>query len=398
MARIHFRNRQGQRLSGELELPPGGTFRATALFAHCFTCTKNSKAARYITRTLAERGIAVLRFDFTGLGESEGDFAETTFASNVTDIEDAAQWLGSELGAPQLLIGHSLGGAAVLAAAVRLQGVRAVATISAPADPAHILSHLGGSLEQIEKEGKAEVQLGVQKVCIGRQFIEDVRSQSIEDQLQQLRAALLVMHSPRDTIVGIEHAERIYRHARHPKSFVSLDRADHLLADEDDARFAAEVIDAWARRYLVLEPVEASEGARVLGRRDHGFLCAVQAGTHRLIADEPKSHDGTDRGPDPYRFLAASLGSCTVMTLNMYARHKGWPVERVVCEVVHDRVHAEDCEGCESGARKIDRLTRRIAIEGELDEAQRRRMIEIADRCPVHRTLSGEIRIETVAG
>jgi len=398
MSKIRFRNRSGLELAGDLELPAGGIWRATALFAHCFTCTRNLKAARNITRSLAGAGFAVLRFDFTGLGESEGDFADTDFSSNLDDLEDAAAWMAEKLDAPQLLVGHSLGGAAVLAVAERLESVRAVATLGAPARVEHILKHFGDDLETIEREGSAEVRLAGRPFRIRRDFVEDARSHSIEDRLRRLRRALLVMHSPFDDTVGIDDAQQIFTAALHPKSFVSLDHADHLLSDEADSRYAGQVISTWASRFLELGSPEPIDHVEVLGRTDDRFLCRVQAGRHALVADEPEANGGRDLGPDPYDYLASALGSCTVMTLNMYARRKGLPVERVRCEVSHDRIHAKDCEACEKDQGQVDRFTRMIQIEGDLDEDQRTRMLEIADRCPVHRTLENEIRIETRRG
>jgi putative redox protein len=395
MSRILFNNRTGLELAGTLELPPGGIWQATAIFAHCFTCTRNIKAARNITRALAEAGFAVLRFDFTGLGESEGDFADTTFSSNLDDLEDAAAWMDEHYAAPQLLVGHSLGGAAVLAVAERLESVRAVATLAAPADPDHVLQQLGNNLDEIERNGSAEVQLAGRPFRIRNDFIADARNHSLESRLHKLRRALLTMHAPKDRTVSIDNAQRIFAAALHPKSFVSLDDADHLLSREADSRYAGQVIAVWASRFLQFGVPEPSAGARVTGRTQDKFLCRVQAGPHAMLADEPADHGGDDLGPDPYRFLAASLGSCTVMTLNLYARHKGLSVDRVSCDVIHDRIHVEDCEGCEKTGGKVDRLIRTITIEGGLDDAQRERMLEIADRCPVHRTLENEIRVET---
>ncbi|MFU8876676.1 MAG: alpha/beta fold hydrolase [Wenzhouxiangellaceae bacterium] len=395
MTKIRFSNRDGIELTGNLEYPPGGAWQATALFAHCFTCTRNIKAARNITRALARAGFAVLRFDFTGLGESEGDFADTTFSSNLDDLEDAAGWMAEHLQAPQLLVGHSLGGAAVLAVAERLESVRAVATLAAPASAAHVLDQFGADLETIESEGSAEVQLAGRPFRIRKDFVEDARKHDFEDRLRKLRRALLVMHSPTDKTVSIENAQKIFAAALHPKSFVSLDDADHLLSSERDSDYAGAVIAAWARRFLELREGDEITGVRVSGRTRDKFLNRVQAGRHELLADEPADHGGDDLGPDPYQYLAAALGSCTVMTLNMYARHKGLEVERVSCEVSHDRIHAEDCEDCEKSSGKVDRLTRVIEIEGGLSEDERRRMLEIADRCPVHRTLENEIRVES---
>lgn len=395
MPRIHFDSRAGHRLTGSIELPPGGHWKATALFAHCFTCGRNIRAAREIGSALAEAGFAVLRFDFTGLGESEGEFADTTFSSNLDDLEDAANWLAEKLAAPQLLVGHSLGGTAALAVAERLDSVRAVATLAAPASPEHVLKQFGDGLERIEGEGSAEVELAGRSFRIRRDFIEDARSQNLGPRLGRLRRALLVMHAPGDILVPVSEAETIFTGAMHPKSFVSLDDADHLLSRKEDANCAGGVIAAWASRFLQLPTAQAMDGVRVAGRTADQFLCSVEAGAHLIVADEPREHGGTDRGLDPYRFLATALGACTVMTLNMYARRKKLPVERVTCDVTHRKIHADDCEDCEAKAGKLDELTRSIRIEGELEEGVRERMLEIADRCPVHRTLEGEIRIRS---
>ena len=395
MSKIQFTTRQGLTLTGTLELPPGGEWQATVLFAHCFTCTRNIRAARDITRALAGAGFAVLRFDFTGLGESEGDFADTSFSSNLDDLEDAAGWLAEHLAAPQLLLGHSLGGTAVLAVAERLKSVRAVATLGAPASPVHVLEQFGEGLERIEAEGAAEVSLGGRSFRVRRDFVADARDHDLAGRLRRLRRALLVLHSPVDEIVPIAQAQEIFIAALHPKSFVSLDDADHLLSRGVDSQYAGKVIAAWASRFLELIAPEPIEGVRVAGRTADNFLCSVQAGSHHLIADEPADHGGGGLGPDPYQFLATALGACTVMTLNMYARHKKLPVTRVSCDVRHRKMHAKDCEDCETKEGHISELSRSIAIEGELDEAQRRRMLEIANRCPVHRTLEGEIKIRS---
>ncbi|NND43831.1 MAG: OsmC family protein [Xanthomonadales bacterium] len=397
----NFDNARGDTLAAVLHRPDAGPVRACAVFAHCFTCTKNVKAAVIIARALAEEGIAVLRFDFTGLGQSEGEFESTHFSSNVQDLVDAAAHLEAEFEAPALLVGHSLGGTAVLAAAHQLDSVRAVATIGSPADAEHVLHLLGSDLETIESEGDAEVELAGRPFRIRRDFVEDVRSQSVRDGIRELRRALLIMHSPVDELVPVEEAARIYTSALHPKSFVSLDDADHLLSREADARYAANVLAAWAARYLgeqlVAPPAASHEpgSVSVAARAEHGFLCSVNADGHLLIADEPSSHGGSDRGPTPYDFLAAALGTCTAMTLNMYARRKEWVLEQVDVAVSHDRVHAKDCEDCDSEDGQVHLLRRRIGLRGELDEAQRSRLLEIADKCPVHKTLEGEIKVRS---
>lgn len=391
MSRTRFTNRDGIVLTGNLELPPGGHYQATAVFAHCFTCGRDVRAAREITRALATAGFAVLRFDFTGLGESQGDFADTTFSSNLDDLEDAAKHLAERLEAPQLLVGHSLGGTAVLAVAERLESVRAIATVAAPSTPTNVLKHFDGHLDEIRETGSAEVDLAGRTFRIRRDFVEDAQSHDLEARLAGLDRALLVLHSPLDRVVSVDHAQRIFTAARHPKSFVSLDQADHLLGRSQDARYAAGVIAAWAGRFLDIDRPAEEAGVLVTGRTEDGFLCRLQAGGHELLADEPADVGGEDQGPDPYEYLAAALGSCTVMTLNMYARHKKLAVERVACRVRHRRIHADDCEACETDSGKLDELSREIEIEGNVDESTRQRMLEIADRCPVHRSLSAEI-------
>ena len=395
MSRIEFPTRSGLSLAGTLELPPGGNWQATALFAHCFTCGRDIRAARTITRALAAQGFAVLRFDFTGLGESEGDFADTSFSSNLDDLEDAAAWLAEHLAGPQLLLGHSLGGTAVLAVAERIASVRAVATLGAPGSPEHVLKQFGDDLETIGSQGSAEVSLGGRNFHIRRDFIDDAREHELATRLRALRRALLVMHSPVDTIVSIDQAQQIFIAAMHPKSFVSLDDADHLLSREADARYAADVVAAWAARFLESAEVSRDDAVLIRGRTADRFTCSVQTGPHRLIADEPASSGGAALGPDPYAYLCASLGACTVMTLNMYARHKKLPIERVSCEVSHQRIHLEDCEDCEASERRVDELSRVISIEGDVSEAQQQRLLEIADRCPIHLTLEGRIQVRS---
>ena len=386
----------GARLAARLDRAEGPHL-ATALFAHCFTCSKDIAAARRIAARLAAMGIAVLRFDFTGLGHSEGEFANTTFTSNVGDLAAAARYLHGRDMAPGLLIGHSLGGAAVLKAAGEIESVRAVVTINAPFDPGHVTRNFSDALPRIRAEGAAEVDLGGRPFRIGRDFVEDISAESLAPAIASLRAALLVLHAPRDTIVGIDNATRIFSAARHPKSFVTLDDADHLISRQRDADYAAEVIAAWSSRYLYLKPADPPPGApegivRVSEADPGGFLQDVQSGPHHhLLADEPESHGGSDRGMSPYGFLAAGLGACTSMTIRMYARRKGWPLAHVSVDVSHAKVHARDTEG---GGR-IDEFTRVIRLEGDLDAGQRARLLEIADKCPVHRTLEASATIRT---
>lgn len=395
--RITFPGHSGDTLSARLDLPEGPHL-ATALFAHCFTCSKDIPAARRIAARLASMGIAVLRFDFTGLGHSKGEFANTTFTSNVGDLTAAAAYLERRGMAPSLLIGHSLGGAAVLKAAGDMTGIKAVVTIGAPFDPGHVTHNFADALEDIQTKGKAQVDLGGRPFTIGKAFVEDVQAQALAPAIRDLRAALLVMHAPRDAVVGIENATNIFISARHPKSFVTLDDADHLVTQARDAEYAAEVIAAWVARYLDLAPpappIGAPEGiVRVSEADPAGFLQDVQAGPHHLRADEPLAYGGTNRGPSPYGLLAAGLGACTSMTLRMYARRKGWPLKHVSVDVSHDKVHAQDAGT--PNAANIDLFRRRITVTGDLDAEQRLKLLEIADKCPVHKTLEASSRVET---
>ena len=398
--RFTFPGHDGGDLAARLDLPEGPVL-ATALFAHCFTCGKDIAAARRISARLAAAGIAVLRFDFTGLGHSQGEFENTSFSSNVADLARAAAALEGRGMAPSLLIGHSLGGAAILRAAGSIPSAKAVATIGAPFEPGHVTQNFGdGAVAGIRAKGAAEVMLGGRPVRIGRGFVEDVTGARLEDAVAGLDRALLVLHAPRDEVVGLENATRIFLAAKHPKSFVTLDDADHLVSREADATYAADVIGAWASRYLDLRPPAPPPGApegvtRVSEADPNGFLQDVVAarGRHHIHADEPESYGGTDGGMTPYQLLAASLGACTSMTIRMYARRKGWPLEGVTVDVTHDRMHAQDAPS--NGAERIDRFRRTVALTGRLDAKQREKLLEIADKCPVHRTLEGGAVVET---
>jgi len=398
--RLTFAGHDGNQLAARLDLPEGPHL-ATALFAHCFTCSKDIPAARRIAARLAGAGIAVLRFDFTGLGHSGGEFENTSFTSNVRDLERAAEALAARGMAPGLLIGHSLGGAAMLAAARGIESVRAVVTIGAPFDPGHVTHNFAGALDRIAEDGAAEVMLGGRPIRIGHDFVRDVQAETLRDKIAGLGRALLVMHAPRDAMVGIENAAEIFRAAKHPKSFVTLDDADHLITDADDAEYAAGIIAAWATRYLDLTPPVAPPGApegvvRVSEADPRGFLQDVNVGpSHHVLADEPVAYGGTGRGLSPYGFLAAGLGACTSMTIRMYARRKGWPLDHVSVDICHDKVHAQDADSRTEA--KVDRFIRVIRLEGALDAEQHARLMEIADRCPVHRTLGQSAVIETRA-
>jgi uncharacterized OsmC-like protein/fermentation-respiration switch protein FrsA (DUF1100 family) len=393
------------RLAARLDLPEGRP-RAFALFAHCFTCTQNVFAATRIAQGLTRHGIAVLRFDFTGLGASEGEFANTNFSSNVGDLLSAADWLRAELEAPKLLIGHSLGGAAVLAAAKFVPEALAVCTISAPAEPSHVTRLFQPAVAEIEEKGEAEVLLAGRPFRIRKQFLEDIEAHKLAEDIAGLGRPLLVFHSPLDQIVGIDNASRIFGAAKHPKSFVSLGDADHLLSRREDAAYVADVIAAWGERYLgpgeavaeAEQPALAEmDGAVVVSEAGTGRFAQVVSvrGRHTLAADEPITFGGTDTGPDPYEYLMAGLGACTSMTIRMYADHKGLPLDGVRVTLRHDKVHAEDCADCETKQGMLDRIDREIELAGPLDEAARAKLLEIADKCPVHRTLHSEVWIET---
>jgi putative redox protein len=397
--RMTFTGYSGEPLAARLDLPVGPVL-ATALFAHCFTCSKDIPAARRISARLNNAGIAVLRFDFTGLGHSGGEFENTSFSSNIADLVLAAEALAARNMAPALLIGHSLGGAAVLRAARKISSARAVVTIGAPFDPGHVTHNFGDALEKIETDGVAEVTLGGRAIRIGKRFVDDVRAENLADDIANLHRALLVLHAPGDMTVGIENAAQIFSAAKHPKSFVTLDNADHLISKPEDAEYAAEVIAAWVTRYLDLKPPApppgAPEGIVCVSEADpDGFLQDINSGPdHRVLADEPLAYGGTNRGMSPYGFLSAGLGACTSMTIRMYARRKGWPLEHIQVCVNHDKVHAQDAKSGAGG--KADTFTRKIFLTGDLSPEQRAKLLEIANKCPVHRTLEQSAKVVTV--
>jgi putative redox protein len=399
-AMIRFPGALGSPLAARLDLPSSAPI-AFALFAHCFTCSKDTLAASRISGALTSHGIGVLRFDFTGLGGSEGEFANTNFSSNIADLVAAAEWLGQHHQAPQILIGHSLGGAAVLAAAHKIAAARAVATIAAPFHPGHVRRLLEPAAATIEAAGEAEVTLAGRKFRITKQFLDDIANQNTREHVAKLRKALLVFHSPQDTTVAIDNAAQIFMAARHPKSFVSLDDADHLLTRRQDATYVAAVLAAWVSRYIeqsvtpLTAMANAAEGVTVTETREGRFTQAITARGHRLLADEPANAGGDDTGPSPYDLLLAALGACTSMTLRMYAEQKKWPLERVTIHLRHEKIHAQDCSECETREGRIDRIEREIEVEGSLDENQRTRLLEIANKCPVHRTLHSEVWIPT---
>src|SRR6266850_2336783 len=401
--RFQFTGVGGHQLAASLDLPEREPV-AYALFAHCFTCGKDVLAAKRIAVALAEKGIAVLRFDFTGLGSSEGDFANSTFSSNVADLVRAADHLRETRGVPALLIGHSLGGAAILAAAGQIPDAKAVVTIAAPSDPAHVTGLFRDRIEDIRKQGKVEVSLAGRPFHISSEFLDDIAEHGLMAHIAKLHKALLIMQSPTDDTVGIDNATRIFVAAKHPKSFVSLAGADHLLTGKRDAPYVADVIAAWAERYIDPAPPEqatvsgeAPRNVVVRETRNSKFQQTVSVGPHRLLADEPAAAGGEDTGPGPYDFVLAGLGACTSMTMRMYADRKSLPLERVTVTLKHSKIHAEDCAECETREGMLDQIDRVIEIEGALDADQRKRLMEIADKCPVHRTLTSEVRIVTKA-
>ncbi|MCI4646435.1 MAG: bifunctional alpha/beta hydrolase/OsmC family protein [Hyphomonadaceae bacterium] len=398
--RIEFPGADGQVLAARIDLPPGPV-RAWALFAHCFSCSKDVHAAHRIARRLAAHGLGVMRFDFTGLGQSEGDFANTNFSTNVQDLLAAANWLQAETGGPHLLIGHSLGGAAAIVAGGQIESVKAVATLGAPADADHVLAAFDDQVADIETDGEAEVHLAGRPFTIKRQFLDDVRGASVRDAASALRKPLLILHAPLDDIVGIENATGLFTAARHPKSFISLDMADHLLSEPGEADHAAEAIAGWVGRYLPSGDAAMSAPSSPIGAEVYvsetgrsAYEVSVRAGAHSMLADEPVSVGGGGAGPDPYDYVAAGLGACTAMTLRMYASRKDWPLEKVSVSVSHEKSHAEDCAQCEKG-RKVDVFTRTLHVQGALDDDQRARLVEIAEKCPVHRTLMEPNMIRT---
>jgi uncharacterized OsmC-like protein/pimeloyl-ACP methyl ester carboxylesterase len=401
--RFQFTGSEGQQLAAALDTPDGA-IHAYALFAHCFTCGKDVLAAKRIATALAAKGIAVLRFDFTGLGSSEGDFANSTFSSNVADLVRAADHLRETRKTPAILIGHSLGGAAILAAAGQIPDAKAIVTIAAPSDPAHVTGLFKERIEDIRKLGKVEVTLAGRPFQIKREFLDDIAEHGLTTHVANLHKALLVMHAPTDDTVSIDNATRIFVAAKHPKSFVSLADADHLLTDRRDAAYVADVIAAWAERYI--EPVATDNGAKagdaprkvvVRETRNSKLQNAVSIGPHHLFADEPVAAGGEDSGPGPYDFVLAGLGACTSMTMRLYADRKSFPLERATVTLSHNKIYAKDCAECETKEGMLDQIEVAIGLEGPLDADQRKRILEIADKCPVHRTLTSEIRIVTRA-
>ncbi|MGB0949912.1 MAG: alpha/beta fold hydrolase [Marinirhabdus sp.] len=398
-SKINFNNAQGIALSAKLDLPLERDPHNFAIFAHCFTCTKDFSAVRNVSKALASEGFGVLRFDFTGLGDSGGDFADTNFSSNVADLLSAADFLAREHKAPSLLVGHSLGGAAVLFAASEIDTVQAVATIGAPSNPVHVKKQLGEQVKIIEREGEASVKLVGRDFTFKKQFLDDLEKKSCETAARNLRKALLIFHSPQDATVSIKNAEDIYHAAHHPKSFVTLNGSEHLLIDKKSAAYVGKVIAGWAGRYIATPlpgTIKTTHQVAASLADEDGFTTLLKLGNHYLKADEPLRVGGKDYGPTPYQLLAGSLSACTAMTLQMYAKRKKWHIENVEVHTSYSKDHAKDCGDCEtSGASKIDTFAREIKIEGKLDDKQLKRLLQIADKCPVHKTLHSETQVIT---
>ncbi|MDR3568272.1 MAG: bifunctional alpha/beta hydrolase/OsmC family protein [Syntrophobacteraceae bacterium] len=398
--KLYFENRDGKRLAARLDLPLDEKPRAFALFAHCFTCTKNFNAAVNINRALGVNGIAVLRFDFTGLGESEGDFADTNFSTNVEDLVSAAQFLEQTYEAPRLLIGHSLGGAAVIQAAGKIDSVEAVATIAAPAELTGLFRFVdSASLEELENRGETSIAIEGKNFKIRKQFLDSLGQENMNESIRNLRRPLLVFHSPVDRIVSIDNAAKIFTAARHPKSFISLDKADHLLSRREDSLYTGQVLAAWAAKYLdtvgsgFSVPPTPGDNRVTAYTGKTGFRTEIVANGHRLVADEPISAGGENLGPSPYDLLGAALGACTAMTLRMYADRRGLALDGALIRVTHSKIYARDCQDCEDPGSRIDYIEREIELSGDLDRPARQRLLEIAGRCPVHRTLESGSKI-----
>tara|TARA_R110002072_G_scaffold172324_1_gene326334 strand:- start:14443 stop:15663 length:1221 start_codon:yes stop_codon:yes gene_type:complete len=400
--KIEIKNSNGEILHANLELPANKKAIQYAIFAHCFTCSSSLGIVKHISMELTNFGFGVLRFDFTGLGSSGGDFEDTNFTHNLSDLNKVNQYLADNYEAPSLLIGHSLGGQAALIAASELDNIKAIVTIGAPSDPKHVSHLISNGLEEIKSKGKAKVSIGGRPFMIKKQFIEDLEKYNAETVLQNLRKPLLIMHSPQDTIVGIDNAAKIYQNAHHPKSFISLDGADHLLNNKKDSLYVAKTIGTWAERYIIDElPLQekplSTEGEQVVAhwKSDSGFTTQISNNRHTIVADEPVKVGGDDLGFSPYELLNAALGACTNMTLKLYAERKGWPLEEVYTYLTHSKQHYNDSSGKSENLGKIDHIQKIIEVKGNLSEDQIKRLIQIAAKCPVHKTLSSSIEIET---
>ena len=394
---VYFKNQNGYKLAGRIDFPLGKHIEAYCIFANVFTGNKNLNAVKYISRALTMNNIAVLRFDFQGLGQSEGDFSHTNFSSNIADIKSAAAFLSENYEAPKIIVGQSLGGAASIFAADEIDSVTAVATIAAPSKPEHVMHLLGCHVEDIEENGYAEIEIEGRLFTIRKHFLDDLRAKDMFEKVKSLKKAILIMHSPDDEVVEIDHAAEIYHAAFHPKSFVTLSDADHMLTDKNDAFYTGNVISSWVRRYIKLpEKEELTTDKQVIARlADEGYSTDIMAGRHSIIADESENLGGDDFGPSPYELLNAALGACTAMTLQMYARRKKWDLQEVKVHLSFSRSYKKDCEGCSKDERRLEKFEKILELKGDLTQEQKIRLAEIADRCPVHRTIAGNATFET---
>jgi len=396
--KVNFKNHNGEQLSGKLDLPVDKRVHSYTIFAHCFTCNKNLKAIKNISKGLTSSGFGVLRFDFTGLGQSKGEFEDTNFSHNVDDLMAAYEFLNANYKPPKLIVGHSLGGTAALFAARQADSIKAVVTIGSPFQPEHVSKLIQSKEDEIEKDGKAEVNIGGRNFTIKNDFLEDIRKNKIDDFIGDLKKPFLILHSPQDKIVGIKNAELLYMHAHHPKSFVSLDGADHLLSNSNDSSYVGEVVASWAKRYLEIDgkSINLKSNQNVIASlsSEDGFTTDMALASHKLLADEPVDFGGNNLGPNPYEFLSAALASCTAMTIQMYAKRKKWPLEYVEVHINHKKDHCQDCQNLDSKS-KIDIFQRQLVLKGNLDDKQRHRLLEIADKCPVHRTLHSDVEVKT---
>ncbi len=393
-------NRKGLTLNAHLELPANQKPNYYAIFAHCFTCSSSLSAVRNVSRALTQDGFAVVRFDFTGLGRSEGEFADSHFSANVEDLLDVHAYMAEYYDAPSLLVGHSLGGAAVLVAASKIEAVKAVATVGAPATVSHVTHLFSHQVQDIKEKGNVKVNIGGRPFIINEDFIAEFDKTDLPAIVKNLRKPLLIMHSPFDKIVGVENAERLYHNAHHPKSFVTLDDADHLLTEEKDSQYVGDVIGTWAKRYFpkAENVMLSTEGEQLVGHLnilEDNFTTSIQTKNHSFIADEPASIGGSDFGPSPYEYLNAALAACTVMTLKLYAERKQWDLQEVYVYVSHSRKHSDDLQVEVEKPKYLDHISKKLKFVGNLDATQIERLKEIASRCPVHKTIASEVIFET---
>ncbi|MBO3115669.1 alpha/beta fold hydrolase [Winogradskyella sp. DF17] len=398
--KLKIENRKGITLNAHLELPANQKPNYYAIFAHCFTCSSSLNAVRHVSRALTQDGFAVVRFDFTGLGRSEGDFADSHFSANVEDVIDVHQFMTDNYKAPSLLVGHSLGGAAVLVAGSKLAAVKAIATVGAPATIGHVKHLFSHAIEDVKEKGKVKINIGGRPFEIDENFVSEFDKTDLQTIVKNLRKPLLIMHSPFDKIVGIENAQDLYLNAHHPKSFVTLDAADHLLTRETDSQYVGEVIGTWAKRYFpkTENTMLSTEGEQLVAHLnivEDNFTTFIQTKNHTFTADEPEEIGGNDFGPSPYEYLNAALAACTVMTLKLYAERKQWDLNEVFIYISHSRKHSDDLRAEVEKPKYLDHISKKLKFVGNLDDSQKERLKEIASRCPVHKTIASEVIFET---